>query len=220
LSVTCCYKTDAEETGFVPSERHLLLEERSMEITSGRLLLRDFTPDDLAALLALEAEPALHQYRGGGQPTEEEVHALFQRTQDWQTFDQRPVYALAIALRGDGRLIGVVSLTITNQELGQAELGYRLSSRYWGQGYATEAAQGLAGFGFSSLGLHRIFAMCHPDNAGSQRVMQKAGMRYEGHLREDFCNRDGSWRDSLLYAILAQDWLALQQQAIAEGGSC
>lgn len=190
-----------------------------MQITSGRLLLRDFTPDDLAAVLALEAEPALHQYRGGGQPADDEIRAFLQRTQHWQMLDPRPVYALAIALRGDGSLIGVVSLTITNRELGQAELGYRLSSRAWGQGYATEASQALVGFGFAALGLHRIFAMCHPDNAGSQRVMQKAGMRYEGHLREDFRNRDGSWRDSLLYAILAQDWQALQQQAITEDRS-
>lgn len=189
-----------------------------MEITSERLLLRDFTPDDLAAIFALEAEPALHQYRGGGQPTEEETRAFFQRTQDWQTLDPRPVYALAIVLPVDGSLIGAVFLTITNRELGQAELGYRLSSRAWGQGYATEASQALVGFGFARLGLHRIFAMCHPDNTGSQRVMQKVGMQYEGHLREDFRNRDGSWRDSLLYAILAQDWQALQQ-AIAEGGS-
>ena len=179
-----------------------------MEITSGRLLLRDMTIDDLAALQALEAEPELHHYRGGGQPGEEETRALFQRIQHWLTLDPRPVYALAIALRADGSLIGVVSLTITNRELGQAELGYRLSARFWGQGYAAEAAQALVDFGFASLGLHRISAMCHPDNAGSQRVMQKVGMQYEGHLREDFRNRDGSWRDSLLYAILDHDWQA------------
>ncbi len=88
-----------------------------MEITSGRLLLRDVTLDDLAALQALEAEPELHSYRGGGQPGEEETRAFLQRTQDWQRLDPRPVYALAIALRADGSLIGVVSLTITNREL-------------------------------------------------------------------------------------------------------
>ena len=186
-----------------------------MEIMSGRLLLRDITIDDLAALQALEAEPELHSYRGGGQPGEEETRAFLQRTQDWQRLDPRPVYALAIALRADGSLIGIVSLTMTNRELWQGELGYRLGSRFWGQGYATEAAQALVSFGFATLGLHRICAMCHPGNAASQRVMQKVGMQYEGHLREDFRNRDGSWRDSLLYAILAQDWQALQQQATA-----
>ncbi len=186
-----------------------------MEITTERLLLRDFTVEDVDAVHTLEAEPALHQYRGGGQPTEEETRAFLQRTQDWLTLDPRPVYALAITLRAEGSLIGVVSLTITSRELGQAELGYRLSSHSWGQGYATEAAQALIAFGFATLQLHRIYALCHPDNIGSQRVMQKAGMRYEGHLREDFRNRDGTWRDSLLYAMLDYDWQALQQQTTA-----
>ena len=190
-----------------------------MEITTRRLLLREFAAEDEAALHALEADPALHHYRGGGQSSQEEIRAFLQRTRDSLTLDPRPIYALAIALRPEGQLIGVVTLTITNRELGQAELGYRLSPAYWGQGYATEAAQALVGFGFSALGLHRIYALCHPENSGSQRVMEKAGMRYEGYLREDFRNRDGSWRDSLLYAILAQDWLALQKEERA-GEEC
>ncbi len=181
-----------------------------MEITTRRLLLRDCAAEDRAAVQALEADPALHHYRGGGQPSEAETDALLQRTQDWLKLDPRPVYALAVVLRADGRLIGLVVLTISNRELGQAELGYRLGPSAWGQGYASEAAQALVAFGFAKLGLHRISAMCHPENSGSQRVMEKIGMRYEGHLREDFRNRDGSWRDSLLYAFLADDWRTLE----------
>ena len=180
-----------------------------MEITTRRLLLRDFTEDE-ADFLALEADPALHHLRGGGQPSEEETRALFQRIQSWLTLDPRPVYALALVLPDEGRLIGAAFLTITNRELGQAELGYRLSTSCWGQGYAPEAAQALIAFGFTSIGLHRIAAMCHPENTASQRVMEKVGMRFEGYLREDFRNRDGTWRDSLLYAILDHDWLALR----------
>jgi RimJ/RimL family protein N-acetyltransferase len=182
-----------------------------MEISTRRLLLRDVAPEDEAALLALEAEPALHRYRDSSPPSEEEIRAFFRQTLDVQILDPRPAYILAIVFPADGRLIGMVTLTITNRELGQAELGYRLGPAYWGQGYAAEAAQGLVGFGFATLGLHRICAMCHPDNAGSRRVMEKMGMQYEGHLREDWRYRNGAWRDSLLYAILEQDWLALQQ---------
>lgn len=182
-----------------------------MEISTWRLLLRDFTTEDEAALLALEAEPALYRYRDSAPPSEEERRAFFQKTQDLLKQDLRPAYILAVVLPADGRLIGVVTLTITNRALGQAELGYRLSPAFWGQGYAAEAARGLVGFGFAALGLHRIYALCHPDNMGSRRVMEKIGMQYEGHLREDWRYRNGFWRDSLLYAILEQDWLALQQ---------
>ncbi len=181
-----------------------------MEITARRLRLRDLAPEDEPALCALEAEPALHRYRDSAPPSEEEIRAFFRRTQDLLLLDPRLAYILAITLPADQRLIGLVTLTITNRELGQAELGYRLSADCWGQGYASEAAEALVAFGFATLGLHRIYALCHPDNVGSRRVMEKMGMRYEGHLREDWRYRDGTWRDSLLYAILAQDWLALQ----------
>jgi len=180
-----------------------------MEITTERLLLRDFAVEDEAALRALEADPALYRYRDSGPPPEEETSASFRRTLDAIRLDPRPAYSLAVVLPAEGRLIGVVTLTITNRELGQAELGYRLGPDCWGQGYATEAARALVGFGFATLGLHRIYALCHPDNTGSRRVMEKVGMQYEGHLREDWRYRNGAWRDSLLYAVLHQDWLAL-----------
>lgn len=183
-----------------------------MEIPAKRLLLRDLAAEDEAALRALEAEPALYRYRDSAPPSEEEIGAFFQRTQELQAQNPRPAYLLAITLPAAGRLIGLVTLTITNRTLGQAELGYRLGIDYWGHGYAAEAAEALVGFGFATLGLHRIYALCHPDNIGSRRVMEKVGMRYEGHLREDWRYRDGTWRDSLLYAILEQDWLALQQK--------
>ncbi|HEU5367635.1 MAG TPA: GNAT family N-acetyltransferase [Ktedonobacterales bacterium] len=176
-----------------------------MEISTSRLLLRDVAAEDEAALLALEADPALYRYRDSSPPSKEGIGAWFQRTLDLLALDPRPAYILAIVLPADGRLIGVVTLTITNRELGQAELGYRLAPDFWGQGYAAEAARGLIGLGFSTLGLHRIYALCHPDNSGSRRVMEKIGMQYEGHLREDWRYRNGVWRDSLLYAILDYD---------------
>lgn len=177
-----------------------------MEITTRRLLLRDFTEVDGAAVHAFDADPEIQRYRGGGMASEEEARAFIQRTQHWLQQNPRPTYALAVALPADQALIGFVGLTITNSDLRQAELGYRLSRQYWGQGYATEAAQAMLAFGFTTLRLHRIAALCHPENLSSQRVMKKLGMQYEGHLREDFLNRDGTWRDSLLYAIIAHEW--------------
>jgi RimJ/RimL family protein N-acetyltransferase len=48
----------------------------------------------------------------------------------------------------------------------------------------TEAASALVGFGFTHLGLHRIWATCAVDNIGSRRVLEKLGMTREAHLRE------------------------------------
>ena len=71
-----------------------------------------------------------------------------------------------------------------------------------GSGYATEAAAAVLRFGFDTLGLHRIWATCRPENLGSSRVLEKIGMQREGHLRDHVMVR-GAWQDSLLYAAIA-----------------
>lgn len=70
----------------------------------------------------------------------------------------------------------------------------------WGRGYAIEIAQALVKFA-QALGLHRVEATCHPDNAASARVLTKAGLTLEGRLRDHLLVR-GAWRDSLLFAVI------------------
>jgi len=68
----------------------------------------------------------------------------------------------------------------------------------------TETVKRVIDFGFSELGLHRIYATLAPENVASARVLEKAGMRREGHLRKHRYIK-GEWRDSLLYAILESE---------------
>jgi RimJ/RimL family protein N-acetyltransferase len=95
---------------------------------------------------------------------------------------------------------------MTTHQHHEAELAYALHHQEWGQGYASEATCALLAFGFTTLGLHRVFATCDPDNRASVRVLQKLRMQQEGHLRENTWMR-GTWRDSLLYALLAQEFV-------------
>jgi ribosomal-protein-alanine N-acetyltransferase len=60
------------------------------------------------------------------------------------------------------------------------EVAYLLAQAYWGQGLATEAARAALRYGFETLALDRIVAVVHPENRGSQRVLEKAGLRLEG----------------------------------------
>jgi RimJ/RimL family protein N-acetyltransferase len=59
-------------------------------------------------------------------------------------------------------------------------------------------------YGFAALELHRIEATCMPHNIGSSRVMEKAGMTYEGTLREYYRKADG-FRDAAMYAVLRSE---------------
>jgi RimJ/RimL family protein N-acetyltransferase len=60
------------------------------------------------------------------------------------------------------------------------EVGYRLLFDAWGRGFATEGARALVEHGFAGLGLERIIGVTHPDNAASQHVLMKSGLRDVG----------------------------------------
>lgn len=86
---------------------------------------------------------------------------------------------------------------------GWCEVDYKLGSAFWGRGYASEALAAVLAYLFGQAGFHRVQAKCAAENAASERVMQKAGMRREGVLQEFFLRKDGSgWDDVLLYAAV------------------
>jgi ribosomal-protein-alanine N-acetyltransferase len=137
--------------------------------------------------------------------TPENVQAFVLRFVDWQQEQPRKKYQLAIVLSAEGRLIGNCGVRLEQADSQEGELGYEIDPRYWGVGYATEAARAMITFGFQDCGLHRIWAACLADNVGSQHVLEKLGMHYEGRLRENRWFK-GRWWDTLLYGLLEQEW--------------
>ncbi len=176
-----------------------------MDITTQRLLLREFTWHDLASVYSYESDPRVVQYVCYGPYTEAECHDQLAFHIAHQTTQPRTFYHLALVQREEARLIGWCGLELAHETAHEAELGYALHRAYWGRGYMTEAANAMMAFGFQQLHLHRIFATCHPGNISSIRVLEKLGMRPEGHLRENkWCQE--YWRDTLLFALLAHEW--------------
>ena len=68
-------------------------------------------------------------------------------------------------------------------------------------------------FGFRELKLHRISAAIGPDNAASIVIARRLGMTYEGRIR-DHVFTNGKWRDSLLYSVLVDEWVAAEATLI------
>ena len=89
----------------------------------------------------------------------------------------------------------------------RAEVGYAMNRHYWGRGLATEAVLGVVGFAFRELGLNRVQAIVLPDNIGSTRVLEKAGMQREGLLRK-YQYVLGDYWDVYMYGLLRSDWEA------------
>jgi RimJ/RimL family protein N-acetyltransferase len=111
---------------------------------------------------------------------------------------------LAIRLRSDGRLCGGMGLHPDNDHK-RAELGYWIGVPYWGNGYATEAAQAVVRYGFENFGYNRIVAHHFKHNPASGKVLKKIGMKYEGCMRQHVL-KWGEFVDLELYAILREEW--------------
>ena len=174
-------------------------------IRSKRLLLQEFRENDWQKVHSYASDPEVVRYMDWGPNAEEETKAFISRSISSQKEKPRKRYTLAITLKEENKLIGSCDLCVESPENKEGWIGYCLNRQFWRRGYATETAQALLEFGFQQLSLHRIFAAVDPDNIGSIRVLEKTGMQYEGHLREHKWAK-GRWRDSLLYAILENEW--------------
>lgn len=111
-------------------------------------------------------------------------------------------YEFAVTSIETGELYGCVSLShsLTHRN---GELGYWIGEPYWGNGYATEAAEAMIAFAFQEKEYHRVYARHFASNPASGRVMEKAGMMYEGVQKGHLYKLD-TYEDVVLYGMTAE----------------
>jgi len=117
---------------------------------------------------------------------------------------------LTIEVKAEKKAIGGIRLEVKDERNRTADFGYALNRHYWNRGYATEAAKAILNAAFGKLNMHRVWATCDMRNYASYRVMEKLGMRREACFAKDVFQR-GEWRNSYLYAVLAEEWLAQEE---------
>ncbi|MBW7453788.1 GNAT family N-acetyltransferase [Paenibacillus sepulcri] len=147
-----------------------------------RLIIREFKPEDLEDIHVYASNPLVVKHIIWGPNSKEDTQSYLNTVIEMQEQMPRLDFEAAAVLKETRQLIGGCGFHLSSPS--QGEIGYCFNPLFWGNGFATEAADALLGFGFRELGLHRIFATCRPDNMGSAKVMQKIGMTYEGHIRE------------------------------------
>ena len=112
--------------------------------------------------------------------------------------------SFAILRKADTVLMGAIGIHPYPDGF-RAELGYWIGVDYWGQGYMTEAVRRVIQYGFEDMSLERINAWHFMQNPASGRVMQKAGMTFEGVMRQHFLKWD-EFVDVAGYSILRSDF--------------
>ena len=170
------------------------------KLETGRLVLRALVTGDAAAIFAHASDPEVARYATWeAHRSVEDAEAFLELTISRYESGDAPDWG--IIYKGDGRLIGTSGFVSWEPEHARAEVGYVLNRGYWGRGLAAEALGAMISFGFRYMDLNRIEARCIAENTASSRVMEKAGMDYEGTLRQrEFMK--GTYRDMKLYAIL------------------
>ncbi|MFC4012094.1 GNAT family N-acetyltransferase [Nonomuraea purpurea] len=175
-------------------------------ITTARLHLRPFTPDDLDALHAYESRPDVARYLYWGPRDRDTTRTLLDKKITRTTLhDEGDAIELAMTLRTTGHLIGHCLLIWTSKQHRQGEIGYILHPDHHGHGYAPEAAHAMLRLGFDDLGLHRITGRLDARNTASARVLEKLHMRHEATLIDNAHVKD-EWASETIYAILDSEW--------------
>ena len=177
-----------------------------MEITTERLVLREFELDDWRAALAYQQDPLYLEYYPQLTRSESDAKEFVQLFLDEQADSPRRRFQLAVVLRESGEFIGNCGIRRKPENDWEADIGYEIAPAHWRFGYATEGAAALVDHGFSEMGLHRISSWCIAENGASARVLEKLGLRQEGRLREKefFKSR---WWDTLVFGVLKHEWL-------------
>lgn len=170
---------------------------KNLHLETQRLIIRPYIEDDLMECFYLMQDKELFTYKNMDVMTLDEYKGLFKFLIDsynWGS-DKNFAYSFNIILKETGAHIGWVGLSnlVTNPSL--IEIFYLIGIKYQRQGYATEASKEMLKYGFNTMNLDEIVAVCMKENIASRRVMEKMGLRFryiqQGLPKEyECCNGD------------------------------
>lgn len=165
------------------------------QLQSARLVLRDVAVDDAQHLFQLDQDPEVMRFLGGVRADDavERMRALI--VDRLELYRRTPGLGLGACFTlATAEFIGWFMLRPRQyrpyaesgallEPVEDAELGYRLARRFWGQGYATEMSRVLVRHGREQLGLPRVIAFVDAEHRASMRVLEKAGLARAGRAR-------------------------------------
>ena len=175
-------------------------------IETERLILRRIEAKDLELICRLYSDPEILRYSPFDTMDRADAEAYVQHMlEEWEKpSPENREYT--VIRKEDGAPIGRCHIE-PDAETDTAMVGCHLLQAY----YATELCRALTAYSFERLGVHRVNALCNPENTGSRKMLEACGMRLEAHFRQKCRYVKGgvtSWQDELQYAILRQEWEA------------
>jgi len=174
--------------------------------------MRAWREEDLQPFAQMNADPEVMRHFPSTLQAQES-DALVSRYRAQHAARGFTVWALQVveSSRGAADFIGFTGLSIPGFEAPFAhadplvEVGWRLDSRWWGMGLASEAARAAVAFGFDEVGLPEIVSFTVPANEPSWRVMQRIGMTRSEEFDHPRAKATDWWQRHVLYRMAAGD---------------
>ncbi len=177
----------------------------TIRLETDRIILRQFTKDDAIAMFHnFESDKLMTKYlRWQAAETQEQA---FQVLDEWiANYEKDDFYQWAICPRETDEPIGTISVVALDEKLKKVHIGYCIGSKWWHQGYTSEAFAAIIPFFFEEVGVNRIESQHDPNNPNSGKVMLKCGLKNEGTLRQNDWSNQGIV-DAAVYGIIASDY--------------
>ncbi|MGB0894356.1 MAG: GNAT family N-acetyltransferase [Parashewanella sp.] len=146
-------------------------------LTTERLSLRRMNDDDKDFIHLLLNTPGYLKFIGDNKVRTIEHAKAYLVNGPKTSYQQFGFGYYVVELKKTGEAIGMCGLA-KREFLPFADIGYAYFPRYWGKGYAKEAAKAVFEYGYNTLGINRIMGVVHPENPGSQHVLASLGLRY------------------------------------------
>lgn len=176
-----------------------------MRIETPRLVIRTFTPEDLADLQEIFGDPETMKNC-------EPAYTLDQTKEFLHSFCIGRKAAAAAVLKETGKMIGYILFKPLGEDENEDvyELGWIFNRAYWRQGYAFEACSAVVDYAFRERNAHKLMAETI-DPVKSVGLMEKLGFVREGVQHSHTGDNSGGWADLYLYGMLREDWDQLQK---------
>lgn len=143
-----------------------------------RLILQTWTLKDSGEFLKICSDAEVMKFIGDGKPYSlEQANKFLIWAENYQR--ENGFCRWKVLDKASGETVGSCGF-VRLQETGEIELGYLFARKFWGKGFATEAARGCLQFGFEKLGFREIIALTDLENVASQKVLEKIGFIKRG----------------------------------------
>ncbi|MEO8517124.1 MAG: GNAT family N-acetyltransferase [Flavobacterium sp.] len=157
-------------------------------IETDRLILRPIVPSDVEAMFVLDSNPNVNFYLGNNPvKTIEESQAIIEMIRS--QYIQNGIGRFAVVLKETNEFIGWCGIKFItepeNNHVNFYEIGYRFQENHWGKGYGFESAKAWMDYAFSTMKVKAMYASAHIDNTGSNKILQKIGLKQNGQYLHD-----------------------------------